>query len=158
MKEIALIGTTGHVHADVMGALLAAGMAVNTMVDYPEKVMLEDTRLVIKHFPYYDTESAEKALTGYETVVLTYSDDLQDAYTNDLTLKTFAGTAAAARKAGAKRLIVVGSPDSEAFFVSDLRRLDDIDWVFISTEGDYAHRVADEVATPTRHKQIYAEA
>ena len=37
MKEIALLGTTGHVHGDVLGALLARGLSVNTMVDFPEK-------------------------------------------------------------------------------------------------------------------------
>lgn len=158
MKEIALLGTVNHVQADVLGSLLAAGMSVNAMVDVPEHVMIEDTRLTVTHLPVELHDRVREMLEGYNTAVLVYNDDLQDARTNELTLKYFVDTVHAAREAGVARIIVVGSPDSEAFFVSDLRRLDDIDWVFISTEGNFAGRVAEEVAQPHYHREIYAEA
>ena len=157
MKEIALLGTVGHVHADVLGALLAKGLGVNTMVDFPGKVMLEDSRLTVTHLPLGEHARVVEALEGYHDVVLTYNDDLGDAYTNDLTLKYFVDTVHAAREAGVSRVIVVGSPVSEAFFVTDLRRLDDIDWVFISTENDYPDRVANEVTEPHFHREVYKE-
>ena len=121
MKEIALLGTTGHVFGDVLGTLLARGLSVNAMVDFPEKVMVEDTCLTITHLPVEDTVHA-------------------------------------AREAGVARVIVVGSPMSTAYFVTDLRRLDDIDWVFVSTENDYPDRVADEIIKPTFHREEYKEA
>ncbi len=157
MKEIALLGTVNHVFGDVTGALLARGESVNAMVDYPEKVMLEDTRLTVTHLPVEEHARVVEMLEGYHDVVLTYNDDLTDSYTNDLTLKYFVDTVHAAREAEVARIIVVGSPDSQAFFVSDLRRLDDIDWVFISTEGSYPERVADEIENPRFHKEIYSE-
>lgn len=157
MKEIALLGTNNHVMADVMGALLARGLSVNAMVDYPEKVMLEDSRLTVTHLPVEEHDRVKEMLEGYHDAVLTYNDDLQDAYTNDLTLKYFVDTVHAAREAGVARIIVVGSPDSEAFFVSDLRRLDDIDWVFISTEGDFPGRTTDEIVKPRFHREVYSE-
>ena len=157
MKEIALLGTTSHVFGDVLGSLLAQGLSVNAMVDFPEKVMIEDSRLTVTHLPVTDHERTVEALQGYHDAVLTYSDDLQDAYTNDLTLKYFVDTVHAAREAGVARIIVVGSPQSEAFFVSDLRRLDDIDWVYISTEGDFSGRVADELVNPRFHREIFTE-
>ncbi|MCM1441361.1 MAG: SDR family oxidoreductase [Roseburia sp.] len=157
MKEIALLGTTNHVFGNVLGALLARGLSVNAMVDFPEKVMLSDSRLTVSHLDVVNHDRVEEALQGYADAVLTYNDDLQDAYTNDLTLKYFVDTVHAARQAGVKRIIVVGSPDSQAFFVTDLRRLDDIDWVFISTEGDYPDRTADEVVSPHFHKEEYKE-
>ncbi len=157
MKEIALTGTVNHVFGDVLGALLAEGLAVNAMVDFPEKVMLEDDRLTLTHLPLAQHESVVEAFAGYHDAVLTYNDDLQDHYTNDLTLKYFVDTVHAAREAGVARIIVVGSPDSEAFFVSDLRRLDDIDWVFVSTEGDYAGRVAREIVEPKYHREVFSE-
>lgn len=157
MKEIALLGTTNHVLADVLGKLLADGLSVNAMVDYPERVMLDDTRLTVSPLHVEDHDSVREALEGYSDVVLAYNDDLSDAYTNDLTLKYFVDTTYAARQAGASRLIVVGSPDSEAFFVTELRRLDDIDWVFFSTEGDYAGHVSSEVIRPNFHKEVYTE-
>lgn len=157
MKEIALIGTTNHVFGDVLGALLARGASVNAMVDYPEKVMLEDSRLTVTHLPVEEHDRVVEALEGYHDAVLTYNDDLSDSYTNDLTLKYFVDTVHAAREAGVTRIIVVGSPDSQAFFVSDLRRLDDIDWVFISTEGDYPDRTVEEVVNPRFHSEVYTE-
>lgn len=157
MKEIALLGTNNHVMADVAGALLSRGVAVNAMVDFPERVMLNDTNLTVMRLDLANHQSVEDALGCYAVAVLTYNDDLHDAYTNDLTLKYFADTVHAARQAGVSRIIVVGSPDSEAFFVTDLRRLNDIDWVFISTEGDYADRTAEEVLNPKFHKEVFTE-
>lgn len=157
MKEIALLGTTNHVMADVLGALLAQGLSVNAMVDYPEKVMVDDVRLTVTHLPLGEHDRVREALEGYHDAVLTYNDNLTDAYTNDLTLKYFSDTVHAAREAGVARIIVVGSPDSQAFFVSDLRRLHDIDWVFISTEGDFARRAADEIIKPRFHSEVFSE-
>ena len=157
MKEIALLGTNGHVFGDVLGALLARGLSVNAMVDFPEKVMVEDSRLTVVHLPVEDHDRVKEALEGYHDVVLTYNDDLEDPYTNDLTLKYFIDTVHAAREAGVARVIVVGSPLSTAYFVTDLRRLADIDWVFISTENDYPDRVADEVVSPRFHREEYTE-
>lgn len=158
MKEIALLGTNNRVFADVLGSLLARGLSVNAMVDYPEHVMLEDTRLTVTHLPLGQHQAVVDMLQGYHDAVLTYNDNLQDSYTNELTLKYFVDTVHAAREAGVARIVVVGSPDSEAFFVSDLRRLDDIDWVFISTEGDFPARAADEVCQPHFHKEVFTEA
>lgn len=157
MKEIAVTGNVNHVQADIMGKLLAAGLSVAAYVDYPEKVMIDDSRLTIEGVDFHKVDSVEKALSGYSDAVLTYNDDLENPYTNDLTLKTFVDTVFAARKAGVGRIIVVGSPESEAFFVTELRRLDDIDWVFISTEGDYPDRVTAEIVTPTLHKEVFKE-
>lgn len=157
MKEIALIGTTNHVFADVLSVLLDRGLYVDAMVDYPEKVMLDNENLTVTHYPLGEHERMTELLDGYHDAVLTYNDDLSDEYTNDLTLKYFSDTVRAAREAGVKRIIVVGSPDSKAYFVSDLRRLDDIDWVFISTEGDYPDRTADEVVKPSFHREVYTE-
>lgn len=157
MKEIALVGTNCRVFADVAGELLANGLAVNALVDFPEKLMLADDRLTVGHADVSRHDVMRESLSGYHDVVLTYNDDLQDAYTNDLTLRYFVDTVHAAREAGVARIIVVGSPDSEAFFVSDLRRLDDIDWVFISTEGAYPARVAGEIINPRFHKEVFTE-
>ena len=157
MKEIALLSTTGHVFGDILGALLARGLSVNAMVDFPEKVMVEDSRLTVTHLPVQDHDRVREALEGYHDIVLAYNDDLEDAYTNDLTLKYFIDTVHAAREAGVARVIVVGAPQSTAYFVTDLRRLDDIDWVFISTEGDFPNRAADELIEPSFHREVYAE-
>lgn len=157
MKEIALLGTVSRVQADILGELLARGLSVNALVDNPERVMIEDTRLTVQHLPVEEHDRVREALEGYHDVVLAYNDDLSDSYTNDLTLKYFIDTVHAAREAGVSRIIVVGSADSTAYFITDLRRLDDIDWVFISTEGNYPGRTADEIISPRFHKEEYRE-
>lgn len=157
MKEIALVGTNNKVFADVLSVLLARDVAVNAMVDYPEHVMLDDSELTVTRMDYYDEARMQEAFEGYHDVILTYDDNLADAAHNDLALKTYADTLTAARKAGVARLIVVAGADSEAYFTSLLRRVDDIDWVFISTEGDYPDRAADELIEPSFHREVYQE-
>lgn len=143
------------VQAEVLGALLAQGLTVNALVDLPQNVMIEDTRLTISPVDLGNHDSVRRALEGYDNVVLAYNDDLSDVRTNDATLRYFTDTVHAAREAGVKRIIVVGSPDSSAFFVSALRRLDDIDWVFVSTEGDFAGHTAAELVSPSIHSAVY---
>ena len=157
MKEIALVGTNNKVFADVLSVLLARDVAVNAMVDYPEHVMVEDENLTVSHMNFYEPEAMRKAFEGYHDVVLTYDDNLLDAAHNELALKTFADTLSAARKAGVARAIVVAGRDSEAFYVTLMNRIDDIDWVFISTEGDFPDRAADELIEPSYHREIYQD-
>lgn len=75
MKEIALAGTTCRVFGDVLGALLDRGLSVNAMVDFPERIMLDDSRLTVTHFNPANHEAVAEAFKGYDTVVLAYNDD-----------------------------------------------------------------------------------
>lgn len=157
MKEVALVGTTCHVFSDVLSSLLERDVMVAALVDDPEKVMLENGQLTISHLYPADEKAVEDALQGFHDAVLVYDDNLMNPQHNDLTLKSFVPTLTGARKAGVNRVIVVADEDSEAFFVTELKRIDDIDWVFISTEGDFATRAADEVIEPSCHREVYKE-
>ncbi|MDE7426384.1 MAG: NAD(P)H-binding protein [Muribaculaceae bacterium] len=145
MKEIALIGENCQVYATVLGKLLERGNSVNAMVDYPERLMIENSQLTVSRVDFYHEEAMQKSMTGYDTVILAYDDNLTDHEHNNETLNHFSAAVTAARQAGVKKLIVVGGMQSEAFFVTLLNRIDDIDWKFISTEGDFATKTADEV-------------
>ncbi|MDE6097931.1 MAG: NAD(P)H-binding protein [Muribaculaceae bacterium] len=155
MKEVALVGTTCHVFSDVLSLLLERDIAVVAFVDNPEKVMLNDELLTVSHLYPADEGAVEQSLQGFHDAVLVYDDNLMDVSHNTLTLESFVPTLTGARKAGVNRVIVVGGPDSEAFFVTELKRIDDIDWVFVSTEGDFATRVANEVLEPSYHREVY---
>lgn len=157
MKEVALVGTVSRVFGDVLTLLLERDLIVTAMVDLPEKVMLNDDQLTVEHIDVLSEAACEEAFQGYHNVILAYDDNLGNAQHNELTLKSFVPTLTGARRAGVNRVIVVGSPDSQAFFVTELRRIDDIDWVFISTEGDFATRAANEVIEPSFHREVYAE-
>ena len=155
MKEIALTGTNCHIFADVLSALLHRGVAVRAFVTYPERVMLDDVNLTVSELPADDKRRLADDLEGYHDVIMTFNDDLADHDSNDFTLRHYNEMVNAAIEAGVSRLIVVGAPESAAFFMTDLRRRDTVDWVFISTEGDYADRAAAEATEPHYHKEEY---
>lgn len=157
MKEVALVGTACRVFSDVLTLLLERDIAVVAFVDNPEKVMLNDEQLTVSHLYPADEKAVEEALQGFHDVVLVYDDNLMNVDHNTLTLKSFVPTLTGARKSGVNRVIVVAGADSEAFLVTELKRIDDVDWVFISTEGDYATRTANEVIEPSFHREVYTE-
>lgn len=155
MKEVALTGTTCQVFADVLSALLRRDISVNALVTDPEKVMLDDTKLTVSLLDTGNKDALRESFEGYHDVIMTFSDDQTDVAANDFALHCYNEMVAAARQAGVSRLIVVGSEEATAYFIGDLRRQDDIDWVFISTEGDFADRAAEEVLHPHFHKEEY---
>lgn len=155
MKEIALVGTNNKVFSSVLSALLENGETVNAMVDYPEHVMVSNAQLTVSRINYHSEEAMREMFEGYHDVVLSYDDNLQDVQHNEIALESFAKTLTAVRKAGASRVIVVAGSDSEAFFTGTMRRLDDIDWTFISTEGDFARKTAEELANARHHREVY---
>ena len=155
MKEIALAGINGHILSDILSALLHRGASVNAIVTNPERLMVENTALTISHLNTQTKETLEEGFEGYNTVILAFGDNQTDKEANDFTLKYYNELVNAVREAGASRLIVVGGYNSEAFFTGDLRRHNDIDWVYISTEGDYATRAVEEALNPSRHREEY---
>lgn len=157
MKEVTLVGTTCHVFSEILTQLLERGLAIDALVDDPERLMLQRDNLMIGHIDAKNEANAAKALAGATDVILAYDDNLSNAEHNELTLKSFVPTLTAARQAGVKRVVVVGSPDSSAFFVSELKRIDDLDWVFVSTEGDFAKHSVDEIEKPLHHKSVFAD-
>ncbi len=157
MYEVALLGRNSQILSDVLSALLHRNIAVNAMVDYPEHLMMNDVDLTVSHLDTGDKEALKKSLEGYREVILAFSDDQTDIEANDFALRYYAEMVTAAREAGVKRLIVVGSPNATAYFMGDLRRQDGLDWVFISTEGDFADRTAREIKNPHFHCEEYTE-
>lgn len=155
MKEIALMGMNCRVFADTLSALLHRDINVNAMVPFPERVMLDDVKLTVTRLYVDNPEALKDELEGYHDVVMAFDDDQTDVEANDFALRYYKQMVNAARLAGVARLIVVGSPEASAYFMGGLRRIDGIDWVFISTENDYPGRVADEVEHPHYHREEY---
>lgn len=153
MKEIALIGANGRVMSAVLSSLLSRDLSVNALTLFPEKIMIDNTRLTVSRFDVTSEQGTRDALEGYSTLVIANETNFENEALDNLILKYFDKTVKAAREAGAKRIIVVGAKDSNAFYVGHLKRYDDIDWVYFDTEGDFASRVADEVIAPRHHRE-----
>ena len=158
MKEIALTGLSGQVFADVLSALLHRGVTVNALVNNPERLMDTSTQLTASLLDVDSKDVLKSSLTGYDSAIFTFDDNLEDHDQNDFVLQHYNEMVNAARDAGIKRLIVVGSPESEYFFAGDLKRREVApDWVFISTEGDYAKHAVDELLEPRTHNAVFCE-
>lgn len=155
MKEIAVTGLNGHVLSEVLSYLLHKGVTVNAYVNNPERLMDTSTQLTASLLDVYDKDRLRSLFTGYETVIMTFDDDQSNHDENSFVLENYGRMVHAAREAGVKRLVIVGSPQAEAFFIGDLKRQDEVDWTFVSTEGDFAKHATDEALTPTTHKAVY---
>ena len=155
MKEIAVTGLNGHVLSEVLSYLLHKGVTVNAYVNNPERLMDTSTQLTASLLDVYDKDRLRSLFTGYDTVIMTVDDDQSNHDENSFVLENYGRMVHAAREAGVKRLVIVGSPQAEAFFIGDLKRQDEVDWTFVSTEGDFAKHATDEALTPTTHKAVY---
>lgn len=143
MKEIALIGANGKIMSSVLTGLLEQDWSVNALTLYPEHVMIDNTRLTVSRFDVASEQNARKSLEGYDTVVIANETDLENADLDNLILKYFDSTLKAVREAGVKKLVVVGAKESNAFYLSKLKNLEDVDWKYYDTEGDYVGRVVE---------------
>ena len=155
MKEIAVTGLNGHVLSEVLSYLLHKGVTVNAYVNNPERLMDTSTQLTASLLDVYDKDRLRSLFTGYDTVIMTFDDDQSNHDENSFVLENYGRMVHAAREAGVKRLVIVGSPQAEAFFIGDLKRQDEVDWTFVSTEGDFAKHATDEALTPTTHRAVY---
>lgn len=153
MKEIALIGTNGRVMSSVLSRILENGFSVNVLTPFPTRIMIDNTNLTVSRLDVMSEDATREALEGYSTLVIANETDLQNDENDSMILKYFDKTVRAANEAGAKRVIVVGAKESNAFYVSHLKRHDDIDWVYFDTEGDFADAVVKEIVSPAYHRE-----
>lgn len=153
MKEIALIGSNGRVMSAILSQLLEKGLSINVLTLYPEKVMVDNTRLTVNRFDVTSKEATREALEGYSTVVIANETDLENEDLDNLILKYFNSVLTAASEAGAKRVLVVGGKESNAFYLGHLNSHSDLDWVYFDTEGDFASKVSEEIISPRYHRE-----
>lgn len=143
MKEIALVGVNGTVMSDVLTALLEKGKDVDIFTAMPERVMLDTTNVTVNHLNTTSKDAMRRGFEGFDTVVIALENDLSNADLNDFILHDYSMIVNAAIDAGAKKLVIVGGKDSEAFYCGELRRHDNLNYAFTTTEGDYAAAVAE---------------
>ena len=148
MKEIALLGVNGTVLSDTLTALLESGASVDVFSSYPEHVMLDTTNITVNRLDTSTEDATRESLIGFDTVIIALENDLENDELGEYILRTYSHTVNAAIKAGAKKLIVIGGKDSEAFYCTELKHHDKLDYVFTTTEGNYADAVAQLVAVP----------
>lgn len=161
MKRTALIGATGFVGSAILNELINRGYNVEAIVRNPEKVNTENPSVTVKKVDVADTAVLAETLKGYDTVISAYNPGWNNPDIYSLTLRNYPRIVDAAKEAGVKRLLIVGGAgtlfcapglrvvDSGVipaeimdgvkslgkFYLEDLTKEKDIDWVFFSPAG-----------------------
>lgn len=162
MKKVALIGASGYVGSAILNELLSREYQVEAMVKHPEKIKTDNPNLIVKKIDVSDKKSLEEALKGFEYVISTYNPGWANTRIYEDTLANYPKILDAAKKAGVKRLLIVGGagtlfvkpgvrlidagilPDAwmpgvkslGEFYLNTLLNESDIDWVFFSPAGN----------------------
>ncbi len=161
MKKTALIGASGFVGSAILNELLSRGYEVEALVRNPENVRTDNPLVSVKKIDVADKDALTDTLKGYETVISAYNPGWSNPDIYNLTLKNYPAILQAAKKAGVKRLLIVGGAgtlfcapglrvvDSGAippeimggvkslgeFYLNTLTNEKAIDWVFFSPAG-----------------------
>jgi uncharacterized protein len=162
MKKILLIGASGFVGTAILNESLNRGHQVTAVIRHPEKIKTVHKNLEVKQGDVSSAKTVSDLCIGMDAVISAYN----PGWTNpDIAAQTSSGYKSiieGVRKAGVKRLLVVGGAGS--LFVSPGKRLMDtglipesylpairalanvylidlmaeksIDWVFFSPAGD----------------------
>ena len=161
MKKTALIGASGFVGSAILKELLSRGYQVEALVRNPDGLTVENQNLSVKKVDVSDTTTLVSLLKGYDSVISAYNPGWSNPDIYNLTLENYPRILEAAKKAGVKRLLIVGGAgtlfcasglrvvDSGAipdeimggvkslgeFFLNTLIYEKSIDWVFFSPAG-----------------------
>lgn len=103
--NVALIGASGFIGTDILEELLNRGHKVTAIVRNPEKIKSREN-LLVKKADVTDTEKLAEILKGQDAVVSAYNPG------TDMSVTGAKSYAAAAKKAGVKRLLIVGGAGS----------------------------------------------
>ena len=154
-KKVALIGASGFVGSAILNELLMRGYTVEALVNHPEKIKIENPALTVKKVDVSDEKALEADLRGYDSVISAYNPGWANPNIYEETLTNYPKILEAAKRAGVKRLLIVGGAGTlfvkpgtlpaewlpgvkslGEFYLNTLMPEKDIDWVFFSPAGN----------------------
>lgn len=161
MSKIVLIGASGFVGSAILNEALNRGIRVTAIVRNPEKVKISNSNLSLVKADVSSAEKIAEIAKGFDTVISSYSPGWNNPDIYEETLKVYPAILEGVKKAGVKRLLIVGGAgtlfiapnlrvvDSGAipaeimggvkslgeFYLSTLMNEKDVDWVFFSPAG-----------------------
>jgi len=109
--KIALIGATGFVGSAVLPELLGRGHHVTVLARNPEKVTPQE-RLNVVAADALDSAQVARAVKGHDAVVSAYNPGWQEPALYDLFMKGSLAIREGVKRAGVKRLLIVGGAAS----------------------------------------------
>jgi putative NADH-flavin reductase len=161
MKKVVLIGASGFVGSALLREALDRGHQVVAMVRNPEKITLHHQNLEIKKADVSSIDAVISACKGADVVISAYNPGWTNPLISEDTLRVYPVILEGVKKAGVKRLLIVGGAGS-LFVKPGVRLMDagiipgeylpavkslasiyleilsgekEIDWVFFSPAG-----------------------
>lgn len=164
MKKVTIIGASGFVGSAILNEALSRGYQVRAIVRNPEKVSATNPQLQVIKADIMDENNLVDLLCGEENVISAYNPGWANPNIYNETLKGYPTILHASKRAGVKRLLIVGGAgtlfvapnlrvvDSGAipaeimdgvkslgeFYLNTLMNEKEIDWVFFSPAGNIA--------------------
>ena len=155
--KIALIGASGFVGSSLLNEALNRGHEVTAIVRHPEKITLESDRLTVKKGDVQKEYEVTTLVAGHDAVVSAYNPGWDNPNIYNDSLAGLQSIQSGTKKAGIKRLLVVGGAgslevapgvqlvDTPQFpepwkagalaardYLTILRKETDLDWTFLS--------------------------
>ena len=155
--KVAIIGASGFVGSALLNEALTRGHQVTAIVRNPEKITIENSNLIIKAGDVTDSESFADLVAGNDAVLSAYNAGWANPNLYDDFLAGSKAIQEGTKKAGIKRLLVVGGAgslevapnvqlvDTPQFpaewkagatsardYLTFLREEKDLDWTFLS--------------------------
>lgn len=155
--KVAIIGASGFVGSVLLNEALSRGHQVTAIVRNPEKITIENPNLTIKQGDASDSDALATLLAGNEAVLSTFNAGWTNPNLYDDFLAGSKAIQEGTKKAGIKRLLVVGGAgslevapnlqlvDTPQFpaewkagataardYLTFLREEKDLDWTFLS--------------------------
>ncbi len=156
--DIVLIGASGFVGSAILNEALNRGVKVTAIAPNPEKITVTDRNLTVVNGDATDPAELAKIAKGKGAIISAYNPGWANPKQYELTLENYPKIVEGAKEAGVPRLLIVGGAGTlfvkpglrlvdtgtlpEAwlpgvkslgeFYLNDLMKEKDIDWVFLS--------------------------
>jgi uncharacterized protein len=167
--KIALIGATGFVGAAILKEALDRGHIVTAIARNPGKITIESSQLAALKADVLNEDEVAEAVKGHEALISAYNSGWANPDMYNEFLKGAQSIEAGVKKAGVKRLIIVGGAGS-LFVAPDVQFIDtpqfpgewkqgalaardylnilknekDLDWTFLSPAIEMHHGTSGE--------------
>jgi uncharacterized protein len=155
--KIALTGATGFVGTAVLNEALNRGHRVTAIARNTSKIVITDNNLILKNADVYNTNELASVIAGNEAVISTFNSGWTNPNIYEDFIRGSESIQAATKKAGIKRLLIVGGAgsleikpgvqlvDTPEFpaewkrgaqaardYLNVLKKETDVDWTFLS--------------------------
>jgi putative NADH-flavin reductase len=112
MSKIVIIGASGFVGAALLQEALSRGHQVKALVRNPEKIKIQHEHLEIIQGDAQDAQKVAEVAQGSDAVISAYNPGWGNKAIYDDTLKGYKAILEGVKKAGVKRLLIVGGAGS----------------------------------------------